>query len=646
MQLTLRGYRRAGGVADAVNRGAQAAYDALTRSQQDAARLVFTQLTVITAGGQFARRRCRRADLSSQRTQTAEDIDAVIGVFSARRLLVLGEDRVEIAHDALLHAWKQLRDWLGDDQFDRALYSQVVTDAATWDTNGRDSAYLYRPGRLATIDAAAARWQGAAARYPPLPATSEAFLGAAHHAARHATRRQRGVIAGLLALTVIAISAAGIAVRGAANASRQHAIALSRQLASESLAADSTNPLTARQLAVAAWSVFPTDQAGSAVASLLMEQQQGGILPGNAANSGATAVAFSPDGKLLATAYGDGYVRLWNPATQQAVGSPLPADTSPGGFVYGVAFSPDGKLLATAGVHGIVRLWNPATQQAVGAPIPAGTDVEGVSSMAFSPDGKLLATAGVDGTVRLWNPATGQAAGAPLPNVTSGGLNGVAFSPDGKLLATADSAGYLRLWNAATRQPVGAPLLAVTNGGLNGVAFSPDGKLLATADVRRHRAAVEPGHPAGRRRSPPGCHRLGGRRERGGVQPGRQAAGQRRRRRHRAAVEPGHPAGRRRSPPGCHRLGGRRERGGVQPGRQAAGQRRRRRHRAAVEPGHPAGSPRSPPARHRRRERGGVQPGRQAAGRRRPRRHCAAVGSGYPAARWRPPGRNRPGEPR
>jgi hypothetical protein len=50
----------------------------------------------------------------------AADIDAVIGIFSAQRLLVLGEDRVEIAHDALLQAWKQLRDWLGDDQLDRA----------------------------------------------------------------------------------------------------------------------------------------------------------------------------------------------------------------------------------------------------------------------------------------------------------------------------------------------------------------------------------------------------------------------------------------------------------------------------------------------------------------------------------------------
>src|SRR5271165_1824611 len=492
-ELTLRGYRRAGGVADAVNRGAQAAYDALTGSQKDAARLVFTQLTVITGDGQFARRRCRRADLSSRGTQMAADVDAVIGVFSARRLLVLGQDSVEIAHDALLQAWKQLRDWLGDDQLDRALYSQVVTDADTWDSSGRDPAYLYRPGRLATVDAAAARWQGAPARYPRLPASSEAFLGAAHHVARRATRRRRGVIAGLLALTVIAVSAAGVAVRDAADASRQaasasrqHAIALSRQLAAESLAAESAHPLTARRLAVAAWRVFPTGQAGSVLARLLMEQQQGGILPGDPSNGGVNTVAFSPDSHLLAAAYGDGYVRLWNPVTGQAAGSPLPADTGLEGGVYGLAFSPDGKLLATGNADGYLRLWNPATGQAVGAPLPADTSpVGGVNAVAFSPDGKRLATAGVDGTVRLWNPATQRAVGAPLLAGTSprggGGVNGVAFRPDGKLLAAVDAAGYVRLWNPATRQAVGAPFLAVTNKGVIGVAFSPDGKL-ATAD--------------------------------------------------------------------------------------------------------------------------------------------------------------------
>ena len=94
-ELTLRAYRRAGGVADAVNRSAQAAYDTLTSRQKDAARQVFTQLTVITADGQFARRRCRRTDLHSAAEQIA-DINAVIDIFSAHRLLVLGQDSVEI----------------------------------------------------------------------------------------------------------------------------------------------------------------------------------------------------------------------------------------------------------------------------------------------------------------------------------------------------------------------------------------------------------------------------------------------------------------------------------------------------------------------------------------------------------------------
>jgi WD40 repeat protein len=68
-------------------------------------------------------------------------------------------------------------------------------------------------------------------------------------------------------------------------------------------------------------------------------------------------VAFSPDGKLLAAAYGDGYARLWNLATGQAAGAPLPAGASSGGSVSGVAFSPDGKLLASADMDGTVRLW-------------------------------------------------------------------------------------------------------------------------------------------------------------------------------------------------------------------------------------------------------------------------------------------------
>ena len=205
-ELALRAYRRAGGAADAVNRSAQAAYNSLSSQQQDAARLVFTQLTTITLDGQFGRRRCTMADLRSPEIPLA-DINAVIDAFRAQRLLVSGEDSVEISHDILLQVWKQLRDWLGDDQLDRALYGQVVTDAQTWDINGRDSSYLYRPGRLATIDAAVARWQNAPTRYPPLPTTSEAFLRVAHHAAHQSARRRRSAFAALAVLIVLALVA-------------------------------------------------------------------------------------------------------------------------------------------------------------------------------------------------------------------------------------------------------------------------------------------------------------------------------------------------------------------------------------------------------------------------------------------------------
>jgi WD40 repeat protein len=92
-------------------------------------------------------------------------------------------------------------------------------------------------------------------------------------------------------------------------------------------------------------------------------------------------------------------VRLWNPATDQPVGAPLHAQTG----VTSVAFSPDGKLLASGGLDGTVRVWNPATRRPVGAPLRASA-VNGAPSVAFSPDG-TLASAGFDGTVRLWHVA-------------------------------------------------------------------------------------------------------------------------------------------------------------------------------------------------------------------------------------------------
>ena len=192
--------------------------------------------------------------------------------------MLLGDDSVEIAHAVLLRAWKQLRAWLEDDQADLALYSQIVADAQAWDSSGRDPSYLYPRSRLDSTEAASTRWADALSRVPPLPSAGAAFLAAGRRAVRRAMVRKWGIIGAVAVLAVSALTAGGLALRNDVDTDQQHAIALSRQLAAASLAMDAGEPTTARQLAVAAFHVSPTDQARSAMAAMLAEQQQSGTM--------------------------------------------------------------------------------------------------------------------------------------------------------------------------------------------------------------------------------------------------------------------------------------------------------------------------------------------------------------------------------
>jgi WD40 repeat protein len=111
--------------------------------------------------------------------------------------------------------------------------------------------------------------------------------------------------------------------------------------------------------------------------------------------SGATdtprGVAFSPDGRTLATGLLDGIVKLWDVASGQELRS-LSGQTK---AVFGLAFSPDGKTLASGGDN--IKLWDVASGQEIGS-----LNVTDVYRLAFSPDGKLILSGSVYGTVRLW----------------------------------------------------------------------------------------------------------------------------------------------------------------------------------------------------------------------------------------------------
>ena len=151
------------------------------------------------------------------------------------------------------------------------------------------------------------------------------------------------------------------------------------------------------------------------------------------------AVAFSPDGQLLAAGDDAGTVKIWDIQKRQAIAQ-LEGDTT---RVYSVVFAPDGRTLATAGYQGLIKLWAVANWELLGTLQNWGT----AYTVDFSPDGKALASTGHE-TVSLWSVESGK----KIVSLTghTGWVRGAAFSPDGATLASGGEDGSVRIQNVET----------------------------------------------------------------------------------------------------------------------------------------------------------------------------------------------------
>lgn len=391
-RLTIQAYERTGGVNGAVARLAERAYDRLSPAEAAVARNMLVRLAGAGEAEVAVKRQVPLAELDLGRDAAAR---RVLDVLTANRLVTVGGDTVEVAHEALLREWPRLRGWLEQDAEARRLHRHITLAAREWDAGGRDPSELYRGARLASaLDLAAEH--GDALNRLEREFLDEARLVSEREAvrARRMNRRLRMLLAGAL----VALAAAGalglVALDQRGDARRTATVAAAERLGAQALTVDELD----RALLLARTGVALEDSVatrGNLLAALLRVPRGSlGVLP-DVRDNAIYGIALSPRGDRIAIGDHLGEVRLFDARTRRELAS---YRLQPG-LVQRLAFSPDGATLAVAGQEpeneppgALIDLLDARTlerRQRIVLPPPPQGGIAGASPV-FTADGRAL----------------------------------------------------------------------------------------------------------------------------------------------------------------------------------------------------------------------------------------------------------------
>ena len=232
--LTVIGYLQSGGVQGAIAKTAETVYrDRLSPDEQALARSIFLRLTELGEGTEDTRRRVAIRELIPRREQEAEVREVLLTLADAR-LVTMGEDTVEVAHEALIRSWPTLRSWLDADREGQLLHRRLTEAAQEWEALARDPGALLRGTRLA----ATGDW--ATAHDPELNELEREFLAASRQGSereaerqRRTNRRLRTLLVGALVLLALAIFGGAIALVQRSHARHAEGVAKAQALTAD-----------------------------------------------------------------------------------------------------------------------------------------------------------------------------------------------------------------------------------------------------------------------------------------------------------------------------------------------------------------------------------------------------------------------------
>jgi len=490
-RLTIDAYREIGGIEGALQRKADAVYAGFTPQQQELCRRIFLRLVHPGEGTEDTRRRALIREVLPDDPAQSALVQTIIArltdnetrlLTTERQQTAAGEGTLEVAQEALIRSWPELRKWIEADRAGLRTHRQLTDAAQQWQEHGDDLAYLYSGSRLDV----AREW--AKSRRADLNPLERKFL-----ASSLVLRRQREAEKQAAARMLAEAAEA----RHLAETRRAHEAEAANKRLREQLydnhIAIAEREITMNQDIVRADALLqecPEEFRGWEW-QYLMRLRDGARAPLVGHTSALWGAEFSPDGKSIATVSVDGMLKIWDAAT----GELRPhADINAGEIhqlftllripllgpllarrlarigkirlpVTCLDFSPDGRRIATGSFApplkirlrnqdlrespGLVRIWDVETGQMVSA-FQGPEQLGVVLSLTYSPDGRRIASSSIDprNTFIIRDAESGE-----VINVVSGHTSQVhrlRYSFDGRLLATCETNGVVKLWDADT----------------------------------------------------------------------------------------------------------------------------------------------------------------------------------------------------